>query len=159
MGNTFGKQFKITSWGESHGPAIGVTLDGFPSLFKIDVEHIQSELQRRKPGQSEISTQRKEEDSIEILSGLFDGKTTGAPISMLIWNKDQRSKDYNHLKNVFRPSHADFTYQAKYGIRDWKGGGRASARETIARVGLQKHQIIDHQCGGHMTILWGGLPP
>ena len=134
MGNTFGKQFKITSWGESHGPAIGVTLDGFPSLFKIDVEHIQSELQRRKPGQSEISTQRKEEDSIEILSGLFDGKTTGAPISMLIWNKDQRSKDYNHLKNVFRPSHADFTYQAKYGIRDWKGGGRASARETIARV-------------------------
>ena len=134
MGNTFGKQFKITSWGESHGPAIGVTLDGFPSLFKIDVEHIQSELQRRKPGQSEISTQRKEEDSIEILSGLFDGKTTGAPISMLIWNKDQRSKDYNHLKNVFRLSHADFTYQAKYGIRDWKGGGRASARETIARV-------------------------
>ena len=134
MGNTFGKQFKITSWGESHGPAIGVTLDGFPSLFKIDVEHIQSELQRRKPGQSEISTQRKEEDSIEILSGLFDGKPTGAPISMLIWNKDQRSKDYNHLKNVFRPSHADFTYQAKYGIRDWKGGGRASARETIARV-------------------------
>ena len=134
MGNTFGKQFKITSWGESHGPAIGVTLDGFPSLFKIDLEHIQSELQRRKPGQSEISTQRKEEDSIEILSGLFDGKTTGAPISMLIWNKDQRSKDYNHLKNVFRPSHADFTYQAKYGIRDWKGGGRASARETIARV-------------------------
>ena len=130
----FGKQFKITSWGESHGPAIGVTLDGFPSLFKIDVEHIQSELHRRKPGQSEISTQRKEEDSIEILSGLFDGKTTGAPISMLIWNKDQRSKDYNHLKNVFRPSHADFTYQAKYGIRDWKGGGRASARETIARV-------------------------
>lgn len=134
MGNTFGKKFKITSWGESHGPAIGVTLDGFPSLFEIDVDHIQSELHRRKPGQSEISTQRKEEDSVQILSGLFEGKTTGAPISMLIWNQDQRSKDYNHLKNVFRPSHADFTYQAKYGIRDWKGGGRASARETIARV-------------------------
>ena len=134
MGNTFGKKFKITSWGESHGPAIGVTLDGFPSLFEIDVNHIQAELQRRKPGQSEISTRRKEEDSVEILSGLFEGKTTGAPISMVIWNKDQRSKDYDHLKNVFRPSHADYTYQAKYGIRDWKGGGRASARETIARV-------------------------
>ncbi|MQG19301.1 MAG: chorismate synthase [SAR202 cluster bacterium] len=134
MGNTFGKKFKITSWGESHGPAVGVTLDGVPSLFEINIEHIQNELQRRKPGQSEISTQRKEEDSVEILSGIFEGKTTGAPISMLIRNTDQRSKDYDHIKNIFRPSHADYTYQAKYGIRDWKGGGRASARETIARV-------------------------
>lgn len=133
-GNTFGTAFRITTFGESHGPAIGVIIDGCPAGLEIDEEFIQSEMDRRRPGQSKIVTQRNEEDIAEILSGVFEGRSTGAPISMVIKNKDQRSKDYGNLKDIFRPSHADFTYQEKYGIRDYKGGGRSSARETAARV-------------------------
>jgi len=134
MGNTFGQLFKVTTFGESHGPAIGVVLDGCPAGLKIDLEYIKEELSRRKPGQSKITTQRKERDIPEILSGVFEGHSTGAPIAILIRNADQRTKDYNHLADKFRPSHADFTYQVKYGIRDYRGGGRSSARETAARV-------------------------
>lgn len=133
-GNSFGQLFRITTFGESHGEAIGVILDGCPSNLEIDPEFIQSELDKRKPGQSKITTQRKESDTVQILSGVFEGKTTGTPIAMVIPNEDQRSKDYSHNQDVFRPSHADFTYQAKYGIRDHRGGGRSSARETAARV-------------------------
>lgn len=134
MGNIFGKIFSITTFGESHGPAIGVTISGCPSGIRIDQEYIQAELARRKPGQSKITTQRKEEDEVEILSGVFDGISTGTPIALLIRNKDQKSKDYSHIADKFRPSHADFTYEKKYGIRDYRGGGRSSARETAARV-------------------------
>lgn len=133
-GNSFGSLFKITTFGESHGPAIGVIIDGCPAGLPIDLDFIQSELDRRKPGQSAITTQRKESDTVQILSGIFEGKTTGSPIAMLIVNEDQKSKDYDHIKNTFRPSHADFTYQTKYGHRDYRGGGRSSARETAARV-------------------------
>ena len=133
-GNSFGSIFKITTFGESHGKAIGVILDGCPAGLQIDLDFIQKEMDRRRPGQSKIVTQRNEKDQVEIYSGVFEGKSTGAPICMIIYNKDQRSKDYEHLKEVFRPSHADYTYQEKYGIRDYKGGGRASARETAARV-------------------------
>ncbi|MBB6459354.1 chorismate synthase [Flammeovirga kamogawensis] len=132
--NTFGKAFRITTFGESHGRAIGVTIDGCPAGVQFDLEEIQNELDRRKPGQSKITTQRKEADSVEVLSGVFEGVTTGTPIGLLIWNQDQRSKDYSHIKDVFRPSHADYTYHAKYGNRDYRGGGRSSARETAARV-------------------------
>jgi chorismate synthase len=134
MSNSFGKIFRITTFGESHGPALGVTLDGCPAGIEVDIEFIQRELDRRKPGQSKITTQRKEEDKVEILSGVFEGKTTGTSIGMLIWNSDARSKDYSHIADKYRPSHADFTYQEKYGIRDYRGGGRSSARETAARV-------------------------
>ncbi len=134
MGNSYGTIFKISTFGESHGPAIGVIIDGCPAGLEIDEEFIQSELTRRKPGQSKITTQRKEDDVCKILSGVFEGKSTGAPIAIVIDNQDQRSKDYSHLENTFRPSHADFTYQEKYGIRDHRGGGRSSARETAARV-------------------------
>lgn len=133
-GNTFGKAFSITTFGESHGPAIGVVIDGCPPLLPIDLPFIQSEMQRRRPGQSHITTSRNEEDSVEILSGVFDGKSTGHPICIMIRNKDQRSKDYSTLKDLYRPSHADFVHDKKYGIRDYRGGGRASARETAARV-------------------------
>lgn len=133
-GNTFGKLFAITTFGESHGPAIGVIIDGCPPGIPVDTDLLEQEMQRRKPGQSRITTQRKEEDSCEILSGVFEGKTTGTPISILIRNADQRSKDYDHIKDTYRPSHADMTYDAKYGIRDYRGGGRSSARETAARV-------------------------
>lgn len=133
-GNTFGKTFRITTFGESHGVAIGVILDGCPAMLPIDPEFIQSELDKRKPGQSKITTQRKESDTVQILSGTFEGKSTGTPIAMLIPNEDQRSKDYSHNTDVYRPSHADYTYDAKYGIRDHRGGGRSSARETAARV-------------------------
>ena len=133
-GNSFGKIFSLTSFGESHGSAIGGVIDGCPPGFSISQEAIQKQLARRRPGQSAISTQRNEEDQVEFLSGLMDGETTGTPIGFLIRNKDQKSTDYDALKNVYRPSHADFTYEAKYGIRDHRGGGRASARETIARV-------------------------
>lgn len=133
-GNTFGKLFTITTFGESHGPAIGVIIDGCPPDLMIDLDFIQAELDKRKPGQSRITTQRKESDSVQVLSGVFEGKSTGTPLMLLIPNEDQRSKDYNHNKDVFRPSHADFTYQTKYGIRDHRGGGRSSARETAARV-------------------------
>jgi len=134
MPNRFGKLFTITTWGESHGPAIGVVVDGCPPRLPLTVDEIQSELDRRRPGQSDIVTPRKEEDRVEILSGLFEGRTTGTPLSMLVRNADQRPGAYSEMKEKFRPSHADFTYQEKYGIRDHQGGGRSSARETIGRV-------------------------
>ena len=134
MPNTFGKSYKITTWGESHGEAVGVTIDGCPPGISISNEDIQFELNRRKPGQSEITTQRKENDKAEILSGVFEGKTLGSPIHISVSNTDAKSKDYDALKSLYRPSHADYTYDMKYGIRNWKGGGRASARETIGRV-------------------------
>lgn len=134
MGNTFGELFRITTFGESHGPAIGVIIDGCPAGLAIDTEFISRELERRKPGQSKITTQRKESDHPEILSGVFEGKSTGTPICIIIQNADQRSRDYQHIAEKYRPSHADYTYQEKYGIRDYRGGGRSSARETAARV-------------------------
>lgn len=134
MSSTYGTLFKLSTFGESHGPAIGVVIDGCPAGLPLDLAFIQHELDRRKPGQSRITTQRREADAVEILSGVFDGKTTGTPLAMLIRNEDQRSKDYGHIAGQFRPSHADYTYQAKYGIRDYRGGGRSSARETAARV-------------------------
>ena len=133
-GNSFGHLFKITTFGESHGKAIGVIIDGCPPNIDIDEDFIQSELDKRKPGQSKITTQRKESDVAQILSGVFEGKSTGTPIAVLIPNEDQRSKDYSHIADKYRPSHADYTYQQKYGIRDYRGGGRSSARETSARV-------------------------
>jgi chorismate synthase len=132
--NSYGQLFRITTFGESHGPAIGVILDGCPAGLEIDELFIQSELDRRKPGQSKITTQRKEDDTFKILSGVFEGRSTGTPIAMVIENQDQRSKDYSHIAETFRPSHADYTYDAKYGNRDYRGGGRSSARETAARV-------------------------
>jgi len=132
--NSYGTLFKISTFGESHGPAIGVIIDGCPAGLAIDETFIQSELSRRKPGQSKITTQRKEDDIFKILSGVFEGQSTGAPIALVIENQDQRSKDYSHIQNTFRPSHADFTYESKYGVRDYRGGGRSSARETAARV-------------------------
>ena len=133
-GNIFGTIFKITTFGESHGPAIGVVVEGCPAGLEFDKEFIQFELSRRRPGQSAIVTQRKESDEIEVLSGIFNGKTTGTPVAMLIRNLDHKSQDYNEMTNKYRPSHADYTYDAKYGIRDPFGGGRSSARETAARV-------------------------
>ena len=134
MGNTFGKIFQISTWGESHGPAVGVTIDGCPAGVPIDEEAIQVELDRRRPGQSDITTPRSEDDRLEVLSGVFEGISTGAPILLMVRNKDARPQAYDHLKDVYRPSHADYTYQAKYGHRDHRGGGRSSARETIGRV-------------------------
>lgn len=134
MGNTFGQLFRITTFGESHGGGIGVVIDGCPPKIDISEAEIQSELDRRRPGQSKITTQRKEGDRCEILSGVFEGKTLGTPIAILVRNRDARPEDYIDLATTFRPSHADFTYEAKYGIRNWQGGGRASARETIGRV-------------------------
>jgi len=134
MGNTFGKAFSITTWGESHGPAIGVVIDGCPPGLELTNVDIQLELDRRRPGQSEISTPRQEEDRVEILSGVFEGKTTGTPIAMQVRNKDADSSKYDIIRNMPRPGHADYTYQMKYGIRDHRGGGRSSARETIGRV-------------------------
>lgn len=134
MGSSFGKLFKIHTYGESHGPALGVVIEGCPAGLEIDESFIQLELDRRKPGQSKITTQRREADEFEILSGVFEGKSTGTPISILIRNEDQKSKDYSHIADKFRPSHADYTFQAKYGLRDYRGGGRSSARETVARV-------------------------
>ncbi|MDB2604566.1 chorismate synthase [Gammaproteobacteria bacterium] len=133
-GNTFGNIFKVTTFGESHGHALGCIIDGCPPNLEIDESDIQIELNRRKPGQSDVTTQRKEDDSVQILSGVFEGKTLGTPISLLIFNKDQQSKDYSNIKDSFRPNHADITYQAKYGHRDYRGGGRSSARETAMRV-------------------------
>lgn len=133
-GNTFGQAFRITTFGESHGVAIGVIIDGCPAGLPIDINFIQYELDRRRPGQSKIVTQRAESDRVQVLSGVFEGKSTGQPIALMIENEDQRSKDYSHIADKFRPSHADFTYHAKYGFRDYRGGGRSSARETAARV-------------------------
>ncbi|MBT4921653.1 MAG: chorismate synthase [Rickettsiales bacterium] len=143
--NSFGDFYKFTSWGESHGPAIGCVIDGVPPLIPLDVSDIQPYLDQRKPGQSRFTTQRSEEDKVEILSGVFEGKTTGAPISLIIYNQDQRSKDYGDIKEKFRPGHADITYFYKYGIRDYRGGGRASARETAMRVaaGAVARKILD----------------
>ncbi len=133
-GNSFGNFFKLTSFGESHGKAVGGVIEGVLPGLEIDEDFIQSELNRRRPGQSKITTPRDEKDKVEILSGVMEGKATGTPIGFLIWNADQRSKDYSNIKDIYRPSHADYTYQSKYGIRDYRGGGRSSARETIARV-------------------------
>jgi len=133
-GNTSGTIFRVTTWGESHGPAIGVVVDGCPSKMPLCEADIQKELDRRRPGQSEIATPRKEEDAVEILSGVFEGKTTGTPISMIVWNRNVDSSPYESLKDTPRPGHADYPYEVKYGIRDYRGGGRASARETVGRV-------------------------
>lgn len=133
-GNSFGNVFKLTTFGESHGPAIGGVIDGCPSGLKLDIDAIQNELNRRKPGQSEIVTQRKEPDTVKFLSGIFEGTTTGTSIGFIIENANQKSKDYSHIKDVYRPSHADYTYDQKYGVRDYRGGGRSSARETACRV-------------------------
>jgi chorismate synthase len=134
MSNTIGKLFAFTSFGESHGPGIGGVVDGCPAGIELDEDFIQNELNRRRPGQSDISTPRKEGDKVDFLSGIFEGKTTGSPIAFVIWNENQHSTDYDHLKDVYRPSHADYTYLQKYGIRDHRGGGRSSARETASRV-------------------------
>ena len=133
-GNTFGKIFSFTTYGESHGKAIGCVIDGCPPGLKLDENDIQKDLDRRKPGQSKFTTQRKEDDKVEILSGTFNGMTTGTPISLIVFNQDQKTKDYSEIKDKFRPGHADFTYQKKYGMRDYRGAGRSSARETLARV-------------------------
>lgn len=146
MSSTYGKIVKIATFGESHGVGIGVVLEGCPAGMALDTDFIQSELDRRKPGQSRITTQRREADEFEILSGVFEGKTTGTPIALLIRNEDQRSKDYSHIATQYRPSHADYTYQVKYGVRDYRGGGRSSARETAARVaaGAIAKMILQH---------------
>lgn len=132
--NSYGESFRITTFGESHGAAVGVIIDGCPAGLELNDDDIQKELDRRKPGQSKVSTLRKEDDKVEILSGVFEGKTTGTPIALMVRNTSQRSQDYNDIKDLFRPGHADFTYFKKFGIRDYRGGGRASARETIGRV-------------------------
>jgi len=133
-GNTFGTLFRVTTWGESHGPALGAIVDGCPAGFPLSEKDIQSELDRRKPGQSRVGTSRNEEDKVRILSGIFEGKTLGTPISLMVENRDQRSRDYSNIKNIYRPGHADYSWDLKYGIRDYRGGGRASGRETVSRV-------------------------
>ncbi|GAB3827749.1 chorismate synthase [Pontibacter rugosus] len=146
MSNSYGKLFRITTFGESHGAAVGVTIDGCPAGLEITTEEIQYALDRRRPGQSDITTPRKEEDKVTILSGVFEGKTTGTPIALVVNNKDQHSHDYSHVEHAFRPSHADYTYTAKYGLRDFRGGGRSSARETVARVaaGALAAKLLQH---------------
>ena len=134
MSNTFGNIYRLTSFGESHGPAIGGIIDGFPAGITIDMTFVQEELNRRRPGQSRLTTSRKEPDTVEFLSGIFEGKSTGCPIAFEVRNTNQHSQDYSNLKDLYRPSHADYTYSMKYGLRDYRGGGRSSARETIARV-------------------------
>ena len=148
-GNTFGKSFSVTTFGESHGVALGCIIDGCPPGLEISEAYIQAYLDQRKPGTSKYTTQRKEDDKIEILSGIFEGKTTGTPIGLLIRNKDQKSKDYDNLKDIFRPSHADYAYTQKYGVRDHRGGGRASARETTMRVaaGSIARKYLNDNCG------------
>jgi len=153
--NTFGKLFRFTTWGESHGPAIGCVVDGCPPNIPIKEKEIQFELNKRKPGQSKFTTQRKEDDKINILSGVFEGKTTGTPISMIIYNKDMRSRDYETIKNKFRPGHADYTYFKKYGIRDYRGGGRQSARETASRVaaGAIAKKVLEKKIGKKYKVV------
>ena len=153
--NTFGKIFRFTTWGESHGPAIGCIIDGSPPNIDINEKEIQTELNKRKPGQSKFTTQRKEDDKVEILSGVFQGKTTGTPISLIIYNKDAKSRDYETIKNKFRPGHADFTYLKKYGIRDYRGGGRQSARETASRVaaGAIAKKILQKKIGKKFKVI------
>ena len=152
--NTFGKIFRFTTWGESHGPAIGCVIDGCPPMIQLNEKDIQIELDRRKPGQSKFTTQRKESDKVQILSGVFEGKTTGTPISMIIYNQDMRSKDYGDIKDKFRPGHADLTYFKKYGIRDYRGGGRSSARETAARVaaGAIAKKVLEKNFGKKFNV-------
>ncbi|PIU52886.1 MAG: chorismate synthase [Deltaproteobacteria bacterium CG07_land_8_20_14_0_80_60_11] len=146
-GNTFGRLFRVTTWGESHGPALGAVIDGCPPRLSLSAADIEAELARRRPGVQAHATSRREPDKVEILSGVFDGQTTGTPISLIIYNRDVRSQDYDELRLVFRPGHGDFTYQAKYGIRDHRGGGRASARETAARVaaGAVAQKVLDQE--------------
>ena len=133
-GSIFGNYFRVSTFGESHGKAVGCVVDGCPAGLEFDLDFVQSEMARRKPGQSEFTTARKEGDEIEVLSGVFEGKTTGTPIMMIVFNKDQRSRDYSQIKNNYRPGHADYVFDTKYGFRDYRGGGRSSARETLARV-------------------------
>ncbi|MDB9826025.1 chorismate synthase [Candidatus Pelagibacter sp.] len=153
--NTFGKLFRFSTWGESHGPAIGCIVDGCPPNVKLKEQDIQLELDKRKPGQSKFTTQRKEDDKVQILSGVFEGKTTGTPISLIIYNQDMRSKDYGNIKDKFRPGHADFTYFKKYGIRDYRGGGRSSARETASRVaaGAIAKKVLENKLGKKFKVL------
>ena len=153
--NTFGKFFRFTTWGESHGPAIGCVVDGCPPNIPISEREIQVDMNRRRPGQSKFTTQRKESDKVNILSGIFEGKTTGTPISMIIYNEDKRSRDYESIKNKFRPGHADFTYFKKYGIRDYRGGGRQSARETAARVaaGSIARSVLKNIFGKKLSVV------
>ncbi len=152
--NSIGKLFSFSTWGESHGKAIGSIIDGVPSNIELSEKDIQPYLDRRKPGQSKYTTQRKEDDKVEILSGVFNGKTTGHPISLIIYNNDQRSKDYSDIKDKFRPGHADYTYWQKYGIRDYRGGGRSSARETAMRVaaGAVARKVIFKKIGSQVNI-------
>tara|TARA_B100000686_G_C16636849_1_gene887804 strand:- start:134 stop:1219 length:1086 start_codon:yes stop_codon:yes gene_type:complete len=153
--NTFGKLFRFTTWGESHGPAIGCIVDGCPPNVILKEKDIQIELNKRKPGQSKFTSQRKEQDEVQILSGVFEGKTTGTPISMIIYNKDMRSRDYETIKNKFRPGHADYTYLKKYGIRDYRGGGRQSARETASRVaaGAIAKKVLENKIGKKYQVV------
>ncbi|MDO4995354.1 MAG: chorismate synthase [Bacteroidales bacterium] len=152
MRNTFGNIFTLTTFGESHGEAIGGVIDGMPAGITVDVEFVQSELDRRRPGQSPLTTARREQDRVEVLSGVFEGVTTGTPIGFIVRNSDHHSQDYEELRNMFRPSHADFTYQQKYGVRDHRGGGRSSARETVARVvGGAFAKLALRQLGIHIT--------
>ncbi|MBD1157328.1 chorismate synthase [Pelagibacterales bacterium SAG-MED20] len=153
--NTFGKLFRFTTWGESHGTAIGCVIDGCPPNINLKDQDIQVELNKRKPGQSKFTTQRKEDDKIQILSGIFEGKTTGTPISLIIYNQDMRSKDYGNIKDKFRPGHADFTYFKKYGIRDYRGGGRSSARETASRVaaGAIAKKVLENKLGKKFRVI------
>lgn len=155
MGSSIGTVFRLTTFGESHGPAVGAVVDGCPPLIELSIEAIQEELDRRRPGQSGIVTQRKESDRVEVLSGVLDGKTLGTPIALLVRNEDARSKDYDELRHKYRPSHADFTYDQKYGIRAWSGGGRASARETVGRVaGGAVAQAVLSQKWGVEIVAW-----
>src|SRR3954469_24401171 len=149
MGNTFGQLFRITTWGESHGGGLGVVIDGCPPRLELSEADVQPDLDRRRPGQSSIVTPRKESDTVQILSGVFEGKTLGTPISMWVRNEDARPEAYSEMASKFRPSHADYTYQAKYGFRNWQGGGRSSARETIGRVaaGAIAKKILRQQFG------------
>ena len=155
--NTFGKIFRFTTWGESHGPAIGCVVDGCPPNIALSEKDIQTDMDRRRPGRSKFTSQRKEWDKVQILSGVFLGKTTGTPISMIIYNKDARSRDYETIKNKFRPGHADFTYLMKYGIRDYRGGGRQSARETASRVaaGAIAKIVLNKLIGKKFRIVGG----
>ena len=153
--NTFGKIFRFTTWGESHGPAIGCVVDGCPPNIDLSEKDIQVDMDRRRPGRSKFTSQRKEWDKVEILSGVFQGKTTGTPISMIIYNQDAKSRDYESIKNKFRPGHADYTYLSKYGIRDYRGGGRQSARETAARVaaGAIAKKVLENKIGKKYKVV------
>ena len=153
MGNIFGQLFRVTTWGESHGDGVGVIIDGCPPRLKLTEADVQADLDRRRPGQSRITTQRREDDRAQIVSGTFEGRTLGTPISMVVANTDQRPEAYKEMKDKYRPSHADYTYDAKYGVRAWPGGGRTSARETIGRVaaGAVAKKILKEQFG--VTVL------